>query len=590
MARCNVFVRTLIDSFEGDLMSLATRPTPEQFADATWEDIAPLFAALEAVELDPDDKVCIETWLDEWNALEIAVKEAAIAAEIAFSTDVNDPVREEANLRFRSGIVPKADERRVILARKLLKSGYTRPDLEVPLRTIRADEERFREENVPLQQELQALNARYDKIVGGMTVEWRGEEIPVAKLGPFLLDPDRKTREAAWRLQFKPYIDRKQELDSLFDEQIRLRQQIAHNAGFANYRDYAFHERYRFDYSPEDCFTFHDSVSKTFVPAAVRRLEKRREVMNLDTVRPWDTATDPHGRPALKPYDSVDELNDRVEAIFRQIDPVFGDYYRTMRKEELLDLESRKGKRPGGFCTTLPWRKQPFIFMNAAGTALDVQILVHEAGHAFHGFEASANLPLEMQNLFGEEIAEVASMSMELLVTPYLHRDAGGFFNDDGYQQGVSELLSGIIERFSWVSIVDAFQHWLYTDPDGLDREARDAKWLAIWNRFQPGIDWSGLEAERAARWHKQLHIFLYPFYYIEYALAQLGALQVWRNARRDQAKATADYRAALALGGTRPLPELYARAGARLIFDAGGMQELVDLVEVETARIEATR
>jgi oligoendopeptidase F len=571
-------------------MTVATRPTPEQFADAAWDEILPLFEALEAVELDPDDKVSIETWLDEWNALEIALKEASIAAEIAYARDVNDPDREEANLRFSSDIGPKANERRVILARKFLASGYTRSDLEAPLRTMRADEERFREVNVPLEQDLQALNARYNKIVGSMMVEWRGEEIPVSKLGPFLLDPDRATREAAWRLRLKPYIDRKQELDLLFDDQIRLRQQIAHNAGFANYRDYAFHERYRFDYTPEDCFTFHDSVSKTFVPAAVRRLATRREFMNLDTVRPWDTTADPHGRPALKPYASIDELNDSIEAIFQRIDQVFGDYYRTMRENSLLDLESRKGKRPGGFCTTLPWRKQPFIFMNAAGTALDVQILVHEAGHAFHGFEASANLPLEMQNLYGEEIAEVASMSMELLVIPYLHQDAGGFYDNDGYQQSVSELLGGIVERFSWISIVDAFQHWLYTDPDALDHEARDAKWLEIWDRFQPGIDWSGLEAERRARWSQQLHIFLYPFYYIEYALAQLGALQVWRNARRDQAKATADYRAALALGGTRPLPELYARAGARLVFDAEGMQELVDLVEDEAARIESSR
>jgi oligoendopeptidase F len=569
-------------------MTIATRPTPEQFAKATWDDIAPLYDRLAAVDLDPGDHVAIETWLDEWNALDIALMEASSLAHVANSIDVNDKDAEEADLRFSTQIGPKAAEARVILSRKLLATGYTRPDLATAIRRFRTNDELFREENIPLEQELQGLQHTYSKITGGMTVNWRGSEMPIPRLSPFFEDPDRTVREEAWRLQFAPYIARKQEIDDLYDRQIGIRQQIAKNAGFDNYRDFTFESKYRYDYTPDDCFTFHDSVEKTFVPAIARRQERRKHLMGLDTLRPWDLPPDPHGKPALKPYTDVEDMNSRAEAIFRKVDPVFGDYFATMREEGLLDLESRKGKRPGGYCTSFPYRKRPFIFMNAAGTSGDVRTLLHEAGHAFHGFESAEALPLAMQRRYGSEMAEVASMSMELLAAPYLHRKDGGYFEDGDFERGAIAHLEGILDIFAWVATVDAFQHWVYTSPDALDHEKRDAKWIEIWSRFQPGVDWEGLTDLRLARWHKQLHIFLYPFYYIEYAIAQLGALQVWRNALRDQAKATADYRAALALGGSRPLPDLFGAAGARLVFDADGMQELVDLVEGRIAELEA--
>jgi oligoendopeptidase F len=569
-------------------MTIATRPTPEQFADSKWEDILPFFEELAAVDLDPSDTVGIETWLDEWNAFDVALSEASTIAQVANSIDTADPIKEEAYLRFTSEIGPKASEQRVVLARKLLATGYSRPDLETSLRRFRTNEELFREENVPLEQELQGLQAKYGKITGGMTVNWRGEDVPIPRLSPFFQDPDRATREEAWRLQFAPYIENKDELDNLFDEQIRLRQQIATNAGFANYRDYTFESKFRYDYTPDDCFSFHEAVEQTFVPAIQKRQARRKELMGLDTLRPWDLPPDPRGRPALKPYTDIEDLNAKSEEIFRKVDPVFGEYFGIMRQEEMLDLESRKGKRPGGYCTGFPYRKRPFIFMNASGTASDVRTLLHEAGHAFHGFEASANLPLLMQQRYGSEMAEVASMSMELLSAPYLHRKDGGLFEDGDFERGAIEHLEGVLDIFAWVATVDAFQHWVYTDPNALDHAARDAKWIEIWGRFSPGIDWSDLEAQRLARWQKQLHIFLYPFYYIEYAIAQLGALQVWRNALKDQAKATADYRAALALGGSRPLPELFGAAGARLIFDAEGMAELVELVESQIDKLEA--
>jgi len=567
-------------------VTLRTTPTPDQFTDSTWEEILPLYESLVERPLDPDGRPGIEAWLAEWNALDEALGEAASLANVAYSCDTTDPEIEEAYLRFSGQIGPKRSEQVVRLARKLIDSGYTRDDLATTMRRFRTDQDLFREENVPLEQELQKLNAEYGKITGGMTVNWRGEDVPIPRLGPFMLDPDRSTREEAWKLQFKPYIERRDDLATVFDKQLEKRQQLARNAGFANYRDYTFESKYRYDYTAADCETFHASVEQTFLPAIARRLEKRKRQMGVDALKPWDTSHDPLGLPPLKPYESVDEWNAKSEAIFRRVDPVFGDYYGTMREESLLDLESRKGKRPGGFCTSFPYRKRPFIFMNASGVGSDVRTLLHEAGHAFHGFESS-KLPFVYQRQYGSEMAEVASMSMELLSAPYLREEAGGFYNQANYVRARTEHLDGILEIFAWVATVDAYQHWLYTDPAAKDRDARDAKWLTVWERFNPGVDWTGLEAERTARWHKQLHIFLYPFYYIEYAIAQLGALQVWRNSLADQSRATADYRAALALGGSRPLPELFDRAGARLIFDAAGMAELVSLIETELSTLE---
>ena len=562
-----------------------TQPTPADFADATWDDILPLYEELANRPL--GDAAAVEAWLDDWHALDTALAEAASVANVEASSDTDDPVKEAAHLRFSAEIRPRQAEQLVRLANKLLDSGYSRPDLETTLRRFRTDREIFREENVPLQQELQKLNSQYNKLTGGMTVKWRGEEIPLPRLNPFMLDPDRATREEAFRLQFQPYIQQRETLADIFDEQLELRQRVARNAGFANYRDYIFADKYRYDYTPADCFSFHDAVEKTFVPAIARRHEVRRQQMGLDRLRPWDTGADPFGRPPLRPYETVDELTAKAEQIFTRVDPVLGEQFGIMRQEGLLDLESRKAKRPGGFCTSFPYRKRPFIFMNASGVAGDVRTLLHEAGHAFHGF-ASANLPFLYQRMYGSEMAEVASMSMELLAAPYLRAADGGFYEDGDYTRARIEHLEGILSLLAWVATVDAFQQWLYTDPAAADRDARDAKWLETWSRFDAGLDWSGLEPERTARWHKQLHIFLYPFYYIEYAIAQLGALQVWRNSLHNQGKAVADYRAALALGGSRPLPELFATAGARLIFDADGMAELVTLIEGELAALEA--
>ncbi len=562
-----------------------TIPTPEEFADMTWEQIEPLYTSLAEREL--TDDAATEQWLKDWNDLDTSLMEAASVANVEVSCDSQNPEKEARHLKFSSEIMPKAGKIMNELNGKWLDSGYAPEGLEQVLKRARTDREIFREENVPLNQELSKLSNAYNKAAGAMTVKWDGEDVPLSRLNPFLEDPDRDVRERAWRLHLQPYIDQRDHLADIFDDQLAKRQQVAKNAGFENYRDYIFADKYRYDYTPEDCYSFHQAVSATFVPALQEFHADRKRAMGVDSLRPWDLNQDPEGRPALKPYDTMDEMTAIAERVFGKVAPVLGEQFGIMRSEGLLDLESRTGKRPGGFCTSFPYRKRPFIFMNASGTGGDVRTLLHEAGHAFHGFATMEHLPYLKQRRYGSEMAEVASMSMELLASPYLRKRDGGFYEDADYARARVEHLEGIVKLFTWVAPVDEFQQWVYTDPAAADRDARDAKWVEIWAKYDPDTDWSDLNDYRVARWYKQLHIFLYPFYYIEYAIAQLGALQVWRNALADQEQAVEDYRAALALGGSKPLPELFDRAGARLIFDEAGMAELVALIQQQLSSLE---
>ena len=309
--------------------------------------------------------------------------------------------------------------------------------------------------------------------------------------------------------------------------------------------------------------------------------------MKLDHLRQWDLSVDPRGRPALKPFEDMETFIDRAASVFEQVDPDFRGYYQTMVDEKLLDLDNRKGKAPGAYSQTLSFRKQPLIFMNAVGVDDDVRTLLHESGHAFHSFEAS-RLPLLFQRHPGSEMSEVASMSMELLASPFMDRQSGGYYTPDEERRSRAELLEGIVLFFPHCASVDAFQQWIYVDEAGRDADARDAKWLELRRRFEGNaVDWSGLDRERIARWYQQPHFFSSPFYYIEYGIAQLGALQVWRNSLDDPKEAVRKYREALSLGATRPLPELFKAAGARLIFDSDGMRELITLVEEELAKTQ---
>jgi oligoendopeptidase F len=532
----------------------------------------------------PLDLGNVEVWLAAWSGFEAALTEAAALAMIAYTCDTADPAKEAAHLRFSSEILPRADELGVRLADRLLALGYSHPALEEMVRRFRTASEIFREANVPLFTEVEQLGTQYQKITGGLTVSWDGQEKTLPELQPFLQSPDRGVRERAFRLSVQTYVSRRPELSDLFDQLFAHRQQIAHNAGFADFQAYAFRAKCRFDYTPADCLLFHDAVEEHVTPAVERLHQRRRQRMGLDRVRPWDLGADLRGRPGLVPFREVDQLVGGAGRIFDRVSPDLGGEFATMVREGLLDLGTRKGKAPGGYCETLHARGRPFIFMNAVGVADDVSTLLHEAGHAFHAYAAHAQ-PLVWQRQPGLEACELASMSMELLAAPHLGLDRGGFYDLADLARARTEHLEDILITLQHVASVDAFQSWIYTSGEGDNGAARDQAWLRFRSRFERGVDWGGLEAERVGRWYRQLHIFLYPFYYIEYGIAQLGALQVWRNSLDDPVEAVRRYRAALSLGATRPLPEIFAAAGAQLSFRSELMGELVQLVETELVR-----
>ncbi len=556
--------------------------SPAAFADARLEDILPWYEALAGVPLDTTDAV--GPWLAAWSRLEELVTEAAAEAMIAYTADTRDPAREAAHLRFSAEIFPQLEEQGVRLARRLVATGFTRPDLEVVLRRFRSGIEIFREENLPLFSELEELSASYQRLTGGITVEWEGETRTVPQLGPFLKSPDRAVRERAFRAMGAPYIAMRDQLAGLFDEMFSRRQQVAKNAGFADFEAYSFAAKCRFDYTPADVTRFHEAVEAEVVPAVARILDLRKRALGLDVLRPWDLDVDPASRPPLRPFRDAAELVEKASRVFHAVAPELGAEFDLMRGERLLDLESRAGKAPGGYCETLHFRGRPYIHMNAVGLLDDVNTLLHESGHSFHAF-ASHRQPLLWQRHVGAESAELASMSMELLAAPYLAAP-GALASEEELRLARIEHLEEVLMTLAHVAAVDAFQRWIYTSGQGGDAAARDQAWLRIRDRFQTGVDWSGLEDDRVARWYRQLHIFLYPFYYIEYGLAQLGALQVWRRSQADQAAAVRDYREALALGCTVSLPAMYARAGARFGADRALIGELVALVEGELERL----
>ena len=556
--------------------------SPEAFADATWDDVAPYYEALATAPLTTAD---VEAWLAAWSRLDALVGEAGTLAMIAYTGDTADAAKEAAYLRFSTDVFPKLDEQEVRLSKRLLDLGWSRPDLETTLKRFRADAEIFREANVPLFAELEELSAAYQKIVGGLAADWDGERKTIPQLQPFLKSPDRAVRERAFRLGAAAYLEKRDELAALFDRMYAKRVQVGANAGFANFMDYCFAAKHRFDYGPDDVQRFHEAVESTVTPVAERLHAWRRERLGVEQLRPWDLGVDLFRDRPLKPFDEVPEFVAAARRIFSTLDPELGEQFDLMARERLLDLESRPGKAPGGYCTKLSFRGRPFIFMNAVGVPDDVNTLVHEAGHCFHDF-ASHGLPLIWQRSTGHEAAELASMSMELLAAPHLARPTGYYEPEEALSAELEHLVD-VVTTLPHIASVDAFQRWIYTEPAGADAAARDAAWLDLRARFERGVDWSGLESERVARWYRQLHIFELPFYYIEYGIAQLGALQVWRRSLQDPQDAVRRYKAALRLGGTRSLPEIYQAAGAKLVFDAAGMGELVTLVE---ERIEALK
>jgi oligoendopeptidase F len=562
-----------------------TQTFPRRFvpADAdmgVWEHIEPLFRRL--LEAKPDSPAALEQWLEAGSELMAALDEERARRYVAMTCQTDDPAREHAYLSYIEHIVPRIKPLADALDRAYLASPY-RSALPERYRVLdRLIENRvalFREENVPLETEEARLKTRYQKVTGAMTVTFRGAEHTLQQMARYLDETDRSLRQEAWALVARRRLQDREVLDEIFDQLLALRQRIGRHAGFADYRAYAFRQRERFDYTPEDCLRFHEAVEETVLPVARRLHEERRRALGVETLRPWDLQVDPLGRPPLRPFEGGERLVAGVEEIFRRVDPELAHQFRFMRDRSLLDLESRKGKAPGGYQSTMSERRVPFIFMNAVGLDEDLRTLLHEGGHAFHMLAARQDPILEYRDA-PLEFCEVASMGMELLAGPHLDVF---YRTPEDARRSQRRMLEQIVQLFPWVATVDAFQHWLYTHPGHRREDRRDA-WLEILRRFSVGVDYQGYGDIQAAMWHRQLHLFQAPFYYIEYGIAQVGALQVWRQARRNHGEALRRYRQALALGGTQPLPALFAAAGAEFDFTARTlgplMEDVADVLE----------
>ncbi len=553
--------------------------------DQPWGAFEPYFSELLAAELTAEN---VEAWLTQWTQLSDVVMEIGARLNITVSRNTADAEAERRYHQYVGEVSPHARKAANALKEKFLASGLEPAGFEIPLRNMRADAAIFRVENLPLQVEEEKLRTQYDKTSGVQTFLWEGVETTIAGLAKLLQNPDRSAREGAWRAAHQRILADRETLNTLWKQFLALRRQMAANAGFANYRDYAWQTRYRFDYAPDDCLTFHDAIEKTFVPAAKILRERQAKHLKIGTTRPWDLVVDPYTDQALVPFRSEEEFIQRTQQIFDQLDPTLAHYFRDMREHDMLDLLSRPNKRQGGYCSTLPASQRPFIFMNAVGVNDNVRTLIHEAGHAFHAFEKFA-LPYGQQRMNTAEFNEVASMAMELLTFPYWERDKGGYYTQAEAARAKIDHLEKIITFMPYMAVVDAFQHWVYTHEDeAADPAACDATWGALWDRFMGAEDWSGLEDFKVTGWHRKLHIFTYPFYYVEYGMAQIGAIQIYANMLQNQPAALNAYKHALALGGTAALPELYAAAGARFAFTPDTVGAAADLLMREIDQLEA--
>ena len=561
-------------------------PTITEFMSAAWTDLEPHYQSLLARLF---DSACIAVWLADWSELRKLVDETYARLQLTSFQDTTDAEAEQRYYSFLENLYPKLQAADQQLKKKLLESGLEPEGMRVPLMRMRAEAQIFRDENLPLQTEERKLGSIYSKITGGQSIEYQGDSLTLQKAAAKMHTSDRAVREQLWRMASERQLQDRAAINALWMQAMELRQQIAANADLPDYRAYQGQQLHRFDYTPQDSKEFFEAIAEVAVPAAERVYARHCARLGLDSLRPWDLEREQSTMrfPGIQAYAKPEDFDAIAEGVFKQVDPELGAYFAAMRRENLLDLQNRPGKSPGAFCTSFATQARPFIFMNAVGLETDVRVLLHEAGHAFHVFERS-RLPYHHQWRANMEFNEVASTAMEFLAAPYLSKSQGGYFSEADAARARVQHLENTLLFWPYMAIVSSFQHWVYEHPAQSSNSAEcDTQWGALNARFMPSLDWSGLEDALATGWHRKLHIHRYPFYYIEYGLSQLGAVQIWANALRDQARALAAYRSALALGGTATISELYAAAGARLAFDAQTLGAAVDLLERTILELE---
>jgi oligoendopeptidase F len=554
---------------------------PTNFRINTGSDVESLLQNL--IDRDISSLLDFEQFVVDVNALDSHISEDMAWRYIRMTCDTKDKNIEADYLYFVQEIQPIIAPFEDKINNKIVQSPFESEKESdsayyIYFRGLKSAIELFREENIPLQSDLSTLAQNYSAIQGAMTVNYKGEEITLQKAANFLMETDRTVREEVWHLMHNRRMQDSQKLEDLFDEMVAKRTQLAKNAGFDNYRDYMFKALGRFDYTSDDCKKFHTAIETQVVPLLKDIQARRKQNMNLESLKPWDTAVDPLGRSPLKPFTDGNDLLEKGIAVLNQLHPFFSQCLNTMREKSLLDLDSRVGKAPGGYNYPLAETNMPFIFMNATGNLRDVETLVHEAGHAIHSFQM-APLDLNAFKNTPSEVAELASMSMELLIMEgWQHY----FQNSDELNRAKQEQIEGVIGTLPWIATVDAFQHWIYENPTHSQAERRET-WRAIQARFSSGlVDYMDLEDALNFAWHKQLHIFEVPFYYVEYGIAQLGALGIWKNYTENREMALEGYQRFMKLGYTKPIPEIYESAGVAFDFSEEYIKSLMQFVHKE--------
>lgn len=557
----------------------------EEFALNSWQDVKPLYENLvnRAIENAQD----LRQWFIDRSELESYLSENMAWRYIKMTCDTASEKNQKNYQFFVEQIQPELSVYSDQLNKKALESPFlnelTEAGFYITIRGMKKSVEIFREENIPIETQIQTKQTEYQATTAAMTVNINGEELTLPKAGDLLQSPNRAIREEAWtKISERRYEDH-EKLDILFNELRDLRNQLALNAGFVNFRDYMFAAMGRFDYTPQDCFNFHEAVAETVVPLVDEMAKERKEKLNVDELRPYDLKVDPDGKPALKPFQGGEDLLEKTIECFQKIDPKLADYIRIMRRMGHFDVESRKGKAPGGYNYPLEEIGVPFIFMNATSSLRDVVTMVHEGGHAIHSFEVR-NLPINSFRNPTSEVAELASMSMELISMEHW----GVFFeNEEDLKRAKIEHLEDILEVLPWIATVDKFQHWIYENPTHTTEE-RQTEWLKIVEQFSDSItDWKGFERFKRYTWQRQLHIYEVPFYYIEYGMAQLGAISVWRNYKQDTQKGLEGYLNALKLGYTTTIGKIYEAANVKFDFSKEYISELMDFVKDELTKLK---
>ncbi|MCY7310475.1 MAG: M3 family oligoendopeptidase [Chitinophagaceae bacterium] len=578
-------------NYSADIEKMPRHFLPTNFSVTNWEGLEPYFKNLDERKI--NSLADLEQWLKDASELEAVISEDACWRQIKMTCDTENKELEEAFNFFMMEIQPKIQPYSDKLNKKLVDCPFTK-ELDQPLyftylRNVKKNIELFREANIPLQAELGVMQQQFGVISGKMMVEVNGQEYTLQQAAKFLEDPDRNLREEVYRKINERRLQDKKELNDLFSSLLQKRHQVAINTGFENFRDYRFVELGRFDYSKEDCYKFHEAVKLHVMPLVNQIYETKKKKLGLDTLRPWDVEAEPSGIQPLRPFTNGEQLTEKTIACFDEMSAepdgksFFGDCLRKMRAMGHLDLESRKGKAPGGYNCPLAESGAPFIFMNAAGQLDDVTTMVHEGGHAIHSFLAH-ELALTGFKEYPTEIAEVASMSMELFS---MNHWQVFFDNKEELTRAKEQQLERVITLFPWVATIDKFQHWLYENPTHTEEQRAD-QWLNILEEFtSPVIDVEGLEEYRRFGWQRQLHLFEVPFYYIEYGIAQLGAIGLWQQYQQNPEAALTNYITALKLGGTKTLPELFQAAGLQFDLSPAHISGLMQFVKKEADNLE---